>query len=81
MATAVITMMEESNPDSDEEKGNCKTQGEQNAQDCDGNDHNDESNERNGHQDSDEEEDGRKYTNSLSDKQNLQANDEGSIVV
>ena len=38
-------------------------------------------NERNGHQDSDEEEDGRKYTNGLSDKQNLQANDVGSVVV
>ena len=54
---------------------------EKSAQDCDGNDQNDESNERNGQQDSEEEEDGQKDTNGLSDKQNLKADDGGSIEV
>ena len=76
---------EESDQDSDEEEVNWQYASdildEQSVQDYDGNDHNDESNERNGQQDSSDEEDGRKDTNGLSDKQNRKASDEGSIEV
>ena len=80
-----VEQNEENDQDSDEEEVNWQDASdildEQSAQDCDGTDHNDESNERNGQQDSEEEEDGQKDTNGLSDNQNLEADDEGSIEV